>query len=99
MPIFELRDPNGEVYEINAPDEQTAIKAFKQSAGNVSQADLFNPDMQARATLQNDRPDLYGQGDRTWLQGVGDRARGVLAQAPLIGGFMDEARAGVRSGF
>src|SRR5688500_10629464 len=38
MPLFELRDPNGEVYEINAPDEQTAIKAFKQSAGNVSQA-------------------------------------------------------------
>lgn len=52
MPIFELRDSKGETYEIAAPDEQTAIKAFKQSVGNVSQAELLEPQHRAQLSME-----------------------------------------------
>jgi hypothetical protein len=76
-----------------------AVKRGLIAQPNTSQADLFNPEHQARATLMKQRPDLYGQGERTWMQGVDDRVRGVAAQAPIVGGFMDEISAGLNTGF
>jgi hypothetical protein len=76
-----------------------AVKRGLIAQPNTSQADLFNPEHQARARLMKERPDLYGQGERTWMQGVDDRVRGVAAQAPIVGGFMDEISAGLNTGF
>src|SRR5688572_30211187 len=76
-----------------------AVKRGLIAPPNMSQADLFNPENQARARLMEERPDLYGQGERSWLQGVDDRVRGVAAQAPFIGGAMDEISAGLNTGF
>src|SRR5688572_14239373 len=99
MPVFELRDSNGETYEINAPDEKTAVKAFKQSVGNISQAELFEPQHQARGRVASERPDLYGQGERSIMQGIDDRVRSTASGVPLVGGWADEAAAGLNTGF
>jgi hypothetical protein len=99
MPIFELQTPQGETYEIEAPTMESAAKSFQSQFGNVSQADLFKPENEARARVMNERPDLYDQGERTWLQGVDDRVRATASGAPIVGGWMDEASAGLNTGF
>jgi hypothetical protein len=99
MPVFELQTPKGETYEIEAPTMESAAKSFQDAFGNVTQADLFTPERQARARVMNERPDLYGRGERTFLQGVDDRVRSVAGGVPLIGGWMDEVSAGLNTGF
>lgn len=46
MAIFEIEGPDGAVYEIDAPDENTAISAFQQMLGGAqtAEADPMNPD-------------------------------------------------------
>lgn len=66
---------------------------------NISQSDLFKPENQARGRVASERPDLYGRGERTWLQGVDDRMRSTASGVPLVGGWMDEASAGLNTGF
>ncbi|MGV0910330.1 hypothetical protein [Martelella sp. FOR1707] len=39
MPVFELQGPDGKVYEVDAPDMQTAAAAFGDIGGDQKQAD------------------------------------------------------------
>lgn len=44
MPIFELQGPDGSIYEVDGPDEASAVSAFKQmSMGPASFAERFQP--------------------------------------------------------
>jgi hypothetical protein len=180
MPIFEIQNPDGKIYEVDAPNQQAALDAMQgyqppqgpnsgggqdgqlslaqkqalamgnarkrmaetkfypesqlitalknaDAAGDTAAAqkladtiraqraaqadneaveqvkantlDLTTPEGRARQRLEGERPDLFGNGQRTYLQGVDDRARAIANGVPLIGGWMDEIGAGLNTGF
>src|SRR5690554_697926 len=48
MAIFEIEGPDGAIYEVDAPDEQSAIAGFQQMIG----APPHTPDTEAQETLR-----------------------------------------------
>ena len=58
MPIFELQGPDGKTYEVDAPDMETATKAFAPAASGEHKSAAFS-EGKAAAKQRIDAPDEY----------------------------------------
>jgi len=96
MAIFEIQGPDGEIYEVDAPDEGAAISAFQQYiGGGPEQAETeVAPERGFGAALYDNiigNPDdgvqSYGEQLGTWLNRAGE--------SMTLGLAGDEASAGI----
>lgn len=57
---FEIKGPDGKVYEIQAPDQQTALEAYKRVTRQGSQADQSDDSWWRNAPLADAPPQIVG---------------------------------------
>jgi hypothetical protein len=89
MPIFEIQGPDGKIYEAEAPDAQTAARAFSQMANlDTGKPPLPTADVKAAsqgwASREPEKPSYAGVGDLAKSAGIG-LVQGGLGIAGLPG--------------
>lgn len=81
MPVFELQDPSGKVYEVEAPDQQSAIAGFQQySAQDTSPK---------KVTSFGSREEQLG--NFAEKHPIASKAASFLSGVPFVGSYADEA--------
>ena len=100
MAIFEIEGPDGSIYEIDAPDEQSAVSGFQQMIGG-SQPSAAASEFAASASAATQNP-ARGQYEAlpAWQKPI--VAASDIAQRTADGamfGFGDEIAAGIRAPF
>jgi hypothetical protein len=93
MPVFELQGPNGETFEVDAPDEGAALSAFQKYSAPQESAQSRDARDQLSAMTQNPRvvtpPVMEDRGSfNAATQG---------SKSGVFGGFDDEIAAGIRA--
>lgn len=83
MAIFELQGPDGQVYEVDAPDENSALQAFQGMGGASDFTENVDPWIQERANLIESARNpnaLSDASDSVVRQGIpwGDEITGTL---------------------
>lgn len=98
MAVFELQGPDGKVYEVDAPDAQTAVSAF-QRMGQPHPAEPAPPLPKQRREAIRDWADENVRSNRAAspvMTAVDDTVRRLTRGTP-VGSWLDEANALTRS--
>lgn len=106
MAIFEIQGPDGEVYEVDAPDETTAVQAFQGFAGQPQQAPESEQALAARQDLGRVFQDFdTANGARAQFEALPTWKKPLVAAVDLADiasqgfGFRDKAVAAARAPF
>lgn len=85
---------------LSPEDQQRTVEEIASQMGvGASSAQSFTDTMRKQEPSTNIEDTTQPSAAQQWMQGVGDRSGAVLRGVPLVGPYMDEIKAGVRSGF
>ena len=71
MPIFEIKTPDGKTFEVDAPDQKSALDTLGTMRGGNPQPKPSNPDLSGGWSMGNEAMDFMTQGLSSKMNAAG----------------------------